>query len=164
MNNFQVNQKEVCFHSFFFVVENKFSFLKFKVSSITKYFKKALNNYKNDIVERNLLFIIFTDGSPNSDKLSSTDAIIEFKEALEDRNPIDKIFVTIVACTDDEFALNYLNNWDNTIPNLDVVDDYESERKEINSAGKVDTSFTYGDYIAKILLGSFVKEIDELDE
>jgi hypothetical protein len=83
---------------------------------------------------------------------------------LECRNPMNRIFVTIVACTDDVDALWYLNKWDYTIPNLDVVDDYESERKEIYAAGKVKTAFTYGDYIAKILLGSFVKEIDELDE
>ena len=123
-----------------------------------------MKSYENDINERNLLFIIFTDGSPNSENLSSSDAINEFKKALEDRNPIYRIFVTIVACTDDEYSLKYLNNWDNTIPNLDVVDDYESEKKEIHSAAKADTMFTYGDYIAKILLGSFVQEIDDLDE
>ena len=72
--------------------------------------------------------------------------------------------MTIIACTDDEYALKYLNDWDNKIQNLDVVDDYESEKKEIYAAGKVKTAITYGDYIAKILLGSFVKEIDQLDE
>jgi hypothetical protein len=110
------------------------------------------------------LVIIFTDGCPTSDNKTSRDAINEFKQTLQGRNPMNRIFVTIVASTEDEYSLKYLNNWDKTIPNLDVVDDYKSERKEIYSASKVDTSYTYNDYIAKILLGSFVKEIDELDE
>ena len=38
------------------------------------------------------------------------------------------------------------------------------KKKEIYAAGKIKSAFTYGDYIAKILLGSFVKEIDQLDE
>ena len=103
-------------------------------------------------------------GCPTSNKLTQKDAIKQFKNALENRRPLDKIFVTIVACTDDEYSLKYLNNWDVNIPNLDVVDDYDSERREIYSAGRLKYGFTFGDYVAKILLGSFVKEIDSLDE
>jgi hypothetical protein len=131
---------------------------------LTRCLRLALENNRQELVERRLLVIIFTDGCPTSDHKTSNDAINEFKLTLQGRNPMNRIFVTIVACTDDEYSLKYLNNWDNTIPNLDVVDDYESERKEIYAAGKVKTAFTYGDYIAKILLGSFIKEIDELDE
>jgi hypothetical protein len=131
---------------------------------LTKIFNLALDNNRNELSERKLLVLVFTDGCPSSERLSQKDAIGEFKKALQNRNPMDRIFVTIVACTDDEYALKYLNNWDNKIKNLDVVDDYESERKEIYAAGKVKTSFTFGDYIAKILLGSFIKEIDQLDE
>ena len=131
---------------------------------LTKCFNIALENNRHELMERKLLIIIFTDGCPTSERQSATDAIKEFKTTLKNRNPINRIFVTIVACTDDEYSLNYLNNWDNTIKNLDVVDDYDSERKEIYAAGKVKTAFTYGDYIAKILLGSFIKEIDALDE
>ena len=130
---------------------------------LAKHFKTTLNSYKDEIAVKNLLIIIFTDG-PGGSNNTAKEEINEFRQALIDRNPMNKIFVTIVACTDDEYSLKYLNNWDNTIPNLDVVDDYESEKKEINAAGKVNTAFTYGDYIAKILLGSFVEEIDELDE
>jgi hypothetical protein len=130
---------------------------------LTKCFELALDNNRLELNERKLLVLIFTDGCPTSDN-QTKDPIKEFKDSLKYRSPIDKIFVTIVACTDDEYALNYLNDWDKKIKNLDVVDDYESERKEIYAAGKVKTAFTYGDYIAKILLGSFIKEIDELDE
>ena len=72
--------------------------------------------------------------------------------------------MTIIACTDDEYALKYMNKWDVQIPNLDVVDDFESEKKEIYEMKRTQTAFSFGDYIAKILLGSFVREIDEMDE
>ena len=130
---------------------------------LTKSFNLALDNNRNELNERKLLILIFTDGSPTSNE-NTKDPIREFKHALKYRQPINRIFVTIIACTDDDYALKYLNDWDNKIKNLDVVDDYESEKKEIYAAGKIKTAFTYGDYIAKILLGSFIKEIDELDE
>jgi hypothetical protein len=146
-------------------LNGKFESLPQGCTPLTKCFNLALENNTAELDERKLLVIIFTDGCPTVDNvLQQKDAIGEFKQALQNRNPMDRIFVTIVACTDDEYSLRYLNNWDNTIRNLDVVDDYESERKEIYAAGKVNTASTYGDYIAKILLGSFVKEIDELDE
>jgi hypothetical protein len=135
---------------------------------LTKSFNIALENNKSELTERKLLVIVLTDGTPTSNTNSDPKmAIKEFKSALEARSPIDRIFVTLVACTDDEYALRYLNNWDREIRNLDVVDDYESERKEIyakKDSKKRNVAFTYGDYIAKILLGSFVKEIDCADE
>jgi hypothetical protein len=82
---------------------------------------------------------------------------------LEKRKPIDKIYVSIVACTDNPVAIKYLNKWDIEIKNLDVVENYENERDQILDV-KVLDKFTYGDYVSKILLGSFVKHIDKLDE
>jgi hypothetical protein len=133
-------------------------------NGVTPLLGDSIENNRHELNERKLLVIIFTDGWPTLQHGSSKCPIRDFKKTLKDRNPMNRIFVTIVACTDDEYSLEYLNNWDNIIPNLDVVDDYDSEKKQIYAAGKVDTAFTYGDYIAKILLGSFIKEIDELDE
>ena len=131
---------------------------------LSKCLKMAIENNKTDISERRLLILIFTDGCPTTDNGANVDPINEFKNSLKYREPIERIFVTIIACTDDDYSLSYLNNWDKTIKNLDIVDDYESEKKEIYAAGKVKSAFTYGDYKAKVLLGSHVKEIDALDE
>ena len=132
-------------------------------------FQMALENNRNELTERKLLILIFTDGSPTSanPKLSDSMAVNEFKETLKNRSPIDKIFVSIIACTDDECALEYLNDWDRQIKNLDIVDDYESEKKEIYSKKKTTkdrVAFSYGDYVVKTMLGSFVREIDQIDE
>jgi hypothetical protein len=40
---------------------------------------------------------------------------------------------------------SYLNDWDKKIPNLDVADDYRSERKEILKVQGKDFPFSFGD-------------------
>lgn len=40
------------------------------------------------------------------------------------------------------------------MPNLDVMDDYASERDEIQRIRGKNFPFSFGDYIAKALLGS----------
>jgi hypothetical protein len=46
---------------------------------------------------------------------------------------------------DDDECMKYLNNWDKKIPNLDVVDDYKSEKKEIQACQGKDFPFSFGD-------------------
>jgi hypothetical protein len=149
---------------YFEQLKEKFVAPPYGSTPLKKCFDLALKMNGLELKERKLLVIIFTDGCPTSDILTEADAIKEFENTLKKRNPIKRIFVTITACTDDEHALAYLNNWDKSIKNLDVVDDYENEKREIIAAGRLKTAFTRGNYIAKVLLGSFVKEIDELDE
>ena len=48
-----------------------------------------------------------------------------------ERQPVDRVHVIFVACTDDENAVAYLNQWDRNVRNVDVIDDYWSERREI---------------------------------
>ncbi len=85
---------------------------------LTKCFQLALENNRQELNERKLLVLIFTDGSPTSQQ--TKDPIREFKHALKYRQRINRIFVTIIACTDDEYALKYLKDWDNKKKNLDV--------------------------------------------
>lgn len=58
--------------------------------------------------------------------------------------------------------MEYLNNWDKYLQRLDVVDDFRSERKEVQRAKGVNFHFTYGDYVAKSLIGSTDPDIDNL--
>lgn len=79
--------------------------------------------------EKKLLIIIVTDGEPTDD-LGRSD-ISGFKKCLLSRKPVDRIYTSIIACTDEEESIDYLNKWDRSIPNLDVVDDFRSEKSEI---------------------------------
>lgn len=126
----------------------------------------ALNLVLNDhahIYEREkLLIMIVTDGAPTDPK--GIPNIPELRRIIANRKPIEQIYVTFLACTDDLAAVNYLNKWDSEIQNVDVVDDYKSELKEIKKKQGNDTIFTYGDYIVKAMVGSIDPELDRLDE
>jgi hypothetical protein len=118
--------------------------------------------YENSRSERQLLIIIVTDGEPTNN--TGHKDIQSFKQFLKHRPR--NVFTTIVACTDEQDLMEYLNNWDRNIPRLDVLDDYRSEKKEANrkrqhSSG---TSLTFGDYVAKSLIGSIDQSLDKLDE
>ena len=63
-------------------------------------------------------------------------------------------YVTFLACTDDLQAMHYLSGWDRRIPNVDVIDDYHSERAEVHRTRGPNFPFSFGDYIVKSLLGS----------
>ncbi|CAF3035943.1 unnamed protein product [Rotaria sp. Silwood2] len=104
-----------------------------------------------------------TDGIPTDD--DGYQDIGSLKKVLQyERNPTHRIPVTIIACTDDDQSMDYLNDWDKEIPNLDVVDDYRSEKRQILRCQGNDFPFSFGDYIVKILLGGIDKWFDDLDE
>ena len=113
--------------------------------------------------ERKLLVIMITDGEP-TDRSGVKSEINEFRKCLAERNPINNIYVTIVACTDDDNSMAYLDKWDRQIRNLDVVDDYRNERDQIRKAQGNQFPFSYGDYAVKSLIGSIDPELDNLDE
>ncbi|CAF1475430.1 unnamed protein product, partial [Rotaria sordida] len=64
----------------------------------------------------------------------------------------------------DEKCMSYLNDWDRAIPNLDVVDNYESEKEEILSIQGKSFPFSFGDYVVKVLMGGIDSWFDMLDE
>lgn len=129
---------------------------------LTDTFNAVLYQNRQELVEKKLLVIIVTDGQP-TDRSGRTD-ISGFKNTLMTRSPIDKIFVTIVACTDDDSCIEYLDKWDRQIRNLDVCDDFRSERTQIRKINGSKAPFSYGDYVVKCLIGSIDPELDRQDE
>jgi hypothetical protein len=74
-------------------------------------------------------------------------------------------YVSFIACTDDPAVVDYLSYWDKTMKHVDVTDDFRTERDKIRRCQKNDSyPFSFGDYIVKTLVGSFVHEIDILNE
>jgi hypothetical protein len=128
---------------------------------ITNTLRQVIKDKKQIIQEKKLLIIIATDGEPTNDQ-GEVDTK-ELKNVLKkDRN--SRIHVSFLACTDDDETMKYLNKWDNELVNLDVVDDFKSEKAQIKEVQGESFRFSFGDYICKILLGSIDKEIDNLDE
>ncbi|CAF0954642.1 unnamed protein product [Brachionus calyciflorus] len=117
-------------------------------------------NNQQVLGERKLLIILVTDGEPTNDN-GQVD-IQGFKNILKTRGPTT--YTTIVSCTDEENTMDYLNNWDRTIPRLDVVDDFRSERDEVKKSKGSSFSFSFGDYVVKSMIGSIDPELDRADE
>lgn len=108
--------------------------------------------------ERKVLIIIATDGEPDGGSLGISEFVKTIKYRPTNTN------ITLLACTDDEASVEYMNTIDRVIPGVDVVDDYQSELLEVRRAQGEKFPFSYGDYIVKILLGSIDPEMDQLDE
>jgi len=112
------------------------------------------------IRERKMLLIIATDGQPTDEKGNVQTA--QFIELLKKRPK--NVFVSIIACTDDDNSVGYLNKIDRIVPGIDVSDDYLSEMKEVKKAQGEDFQFSYGDYVVKTLLGPIDSAFDNIDE
>jgi hypothetical protein len=112
------------------------------------------------IAEKKLLLVIATDGEP-TDTEGRVD-IPGFTRVLRERPA--NVYVSIIACTDDEGSVGYLNKLDRVIPRLDVSDDFQSERREVLLAQGASFRFSFGDYVVKSLLGSVDASFDNLDE
>jgi hypothetical protein len=104
---------------------------------------------------KKLLIFIVTDGVPNGGPYYFKQALLEKRE---------NVYVSILACNSDETAIGYLNDIDETVPRVDCVDDYTSEKKEVLAVQGSEFPFSYGDYIIKALLGAVDPAFDNLDE
>lgn len=117
---------------------------------------KCFEAFANLRPEKDLLVLIATDGVP--------DSLPGFKRVLENRNK-DRIFVSILACSDNESEIGYLNELDRNVSNLDVLDDYESERREIKKKSPdLYDSYTVGNHVARLFVGPVFPKYDKLDE
>jgi hypothetical protein len=126
---------------------------------LTRVVQQVLSVKQPVIRERKLLLLIATDGQPTDDNGNVN--IPAFLQTLRSMPP--SVFVQIMACTDDDASVSYLNEADRDIPRVDVTDDYDSERKEILRAQGEEFAFSFGDYVVKSLLGPIDDSFDKLD-
>jgi hypothetical protein len=111
------------------------------------------------IKERKLLILLITDGEPTDD--SGNSAIPQFLHMIKHRDK--NVHISVIACTDDDSAMKYLDKLDKQDTKLDVTDDYLSELAQIRKARGKNFRFTFGDYVAKMLLGGVDPSMDNLD-
>ncbi|CAM4829617.1 unnamed protein product [Rotaria magnacalcarata] len=118
---------------------------------IVRTLRQVLQEKRLEIQERKLLILIATDGVPTNDNGQQETKPLEHALRHE-RNPINRIQVTLIACTDDNEC---------KISNLDVADDYRSEREEIQKVQGKNFPFSFGGYVVKILMGAIDNWFDE---
>jgi len=110
--------------------------------------------------EKPVLLFILTDGEPNGGAAAFCQ---EMKKVVKKQSTSRTFKVQIMACTDDEEAVSWMNDLDAHFDEVDVTDDYYSEKAEVLKAGRV-TKFTRGDWLIKAMLGPVSKKFDAWDE
>jgi hypothetical protein len=113
---------------------------------------------------RNVLLLLSTDGrpSPSGPKMTEEQSIKRLKHLLGKQYRDTKyVGVQILACTQDKQTMKYLNKWDKQISHLDVTDDYDSERNQLEKLGK---RMDRGTYVVKCFLGGWFRKWDKTDE
>lgn len=102
--------------------------------------------------ERKLLVFIATDGAPTTDDGDSDLGRFEYF-MRNDRNA-ETTHVMFLLCTDELDYINYLTRFKQTMINVDVIDDYETEKRKIRNSRGSNHIFTRGDYIVQALVGA----------
>lgn len=127
---------------------------------LTRALQHVLAANREVLRERKMLLLIATDGQPTDD--AGNVDIPGFLNALRARPAA--CFTQIMACTDDEPSVAYLNEADHSIERLDVTDDFRSERQEVQRAQGAGFAFSFGDYVVKALLAPVDPYFDKLDQ
>lgn len=104
-----------------------------------------------------MVILVATDGTPDDPQ--------HLMSVLRSRFPhMYDVYVTFIACTDNKNDVAWMNDLDKSEPNVDVLDDYKSEREEVWKAQGRQVDYTKGDHIARMLCGPVFAEIDNLDQ
>lgn len=122
---------------------------------------RVLRKIMSEHTQKPKLILIVTDGEPTDD--NGNDDHVNFKKLLETRNA-EHNRIGILACTTNEKNMEWLDDIDVNIKNIDVIDDYLSERDQILKVQGKDFTYTHGDHILKMLLGPILEKYDEIDE
>jgi len=113
-----------------------------------------------------VVLVIATDGLPTSSS-SGTSTAVHKQQLVEILNRLGfelSVFLVVRLCTDDDDVVEYYNKVDEELElPLEVIDDLQSEAKEIRNQGN--RWLTYSPMLHKIREGgTFVKLLDVLDE
>lgn len=110
--------------------------------------------------EKPVLMLILTDGEPDGGSRPFVKAIRDVVNKVSTRQNIK---FQIMACTPEDDEIEWLNRLDYELKQVDVTDDYHTEKRQVLKAGKR-TVFTRGDWCMKAMLGPVTRKFDSWDE
>jgi hypothetical protein len=129
------------------------------VPVLNRIFESSLADRGRD---KKLLVFIATDGEPTDG--DGTPTVSELEHLMREKRQADTTYVSFLICTDDPTCVNYLNEWDRTMTNVDVTDDFNTEREKIRRYRGPNYPFSHGDYVVKALTGAIDRQIDIINE
>merc|ERR1712232_1407281 len=107
--------------------------------------------------EKPLLVLIATDGVPNGGSSSVA-------KVMQNSITNSRICVRyqLLACSDQEKDIGWMNELDEEFGEVDCTDDYLSEKREVLAVGLA-KQFERSDWLMKALLGPVSKKFDAWD-
>jgi len=105
------------------------------------------------------IMFIFTDGEPDGGPrkfIKALDELVHRKDM--------SVKVQIMACSNNDDEIQWLNDLDKESDAIDVTDDYYNEKKRILAIKGDDYAFTRSDWVVKAILGPVDKSVDEVNE
>lgn len=106
--------------------------------------------------DRQLLIVVVTDGE-QSDGSNS-----DLFNVLYNKRP--NVHISLAECSDDEREMEFLDSFNNRIPNFDNTDDYREELAKVKRLQGPNFKFDYTDYVIKILLATFIRSYFNVDQ
>ncbi|CAF1069210.1 unnamed protein product [Rotaria sordida] len=102
--------------------------------------------------EKKVLVFIATDGAPTDD--GGNPDLERFEQIMKHERNAETTHVMFLLCTDEPDDIAYLTKFKGTMKNVDVYDDYETEKKKIRRLRGNNHAFSKGDYIVQALVGA----------
>mmetsp|Transcript_35634 Transcript_35634/g.65302 ORF Transcript_35634/g.65302 Transcript_35634/m.65302 type:complete len:285 (-) Transcript_35634:96-950(-) len=124
---------------------------------LTRVVNEAVNECAG---ERPVLMIVLTDGEPDG---GARPFIRMVRDVVSKSSTSAKVKFQIMACTPEEDEVEWLNRLDYELKEVDVTDDYHTEKRQVIKAGKRPV-FTRGDWCMKAMLGPISTKFDSWDE
>ncbi|CAF1079506.1 unnamed protein product [Adineta ricciae] len=112
--------------------------------------------------DKKVLVFIATDGTPTDARGNVN--IDKLDEVMTRVRNAETTHVMFLICTDDPACVAYLVDFDERMANVDVTDDFFTEREKVWKKNGPNYPFSKGDYIAKTLLGAIDPEIDAIND
>jgi hypothetical protein len=102
--------------------------------------------------KKKVLVFIATDGAPTDD--DGNPDLEEFEQVMRNERNAKTTHVMFLLCTDEPDYIDYLTKFKRTMRNVDVYDDYETEKKKIRRLRGDNHTFSRSDYIVQALVGA----------
>lgn len=104
------------------------------------------------------LYIVATDGAPT--KFDGSCDKENFKNEIFACNKINEKIMFLI-CSDEKDDVEYLDEIDRKLDNVDTLDDFQSEYIQVTNKNN---KYTFGDHLARLLVGAVYSKYDKLDE
>eukprot|EP00656_Telonema_subtile_P055320 TRINITY_DN8518_c0_g1_i2.p1 TRINITY_DN8518_c0_g1~~TRINITY_DN8518_c0_g1_i2.p1 ORF type:complete len:421 (-),score=96.08 TRINITY_DN8518_c0_g1_i2:208-1470(-) len=98
------------------------------------------------------ILIVMTQGEP------ADGSIVQLGERFASKP--EGVFVNVMLCTDEEEVVRAYEGGIDDIKNVDVLDDFRSEKRQVEEQGN---TLSYNQYLIKCLLGAKLAKYDDLD-